>query len=111
MIGLRSYELQQQVSGGDLAAGFDEDVGDFAVPFGVDRRFHFHGFEGQKFLAFLDRVARLNGDGDDHAGHGGSDLVGVGGVRFDGELLGRLQRAIDDSHVARLAVEFKEDRA
>ncbi len=42
---LPSLERHQQVTGGDLDAAFDEDLGDLAIAVGGDVGFHFHGFQ------------------------------------------------------------------
>ncbi len=62
-------------------------------------------------MSLDDSIPCLDGDADDHAGHGGRDMGRVGEVRFDVGYRRRLQRPVNHFDFARLAIELKEDRS
>jgi hypothetical protein len=50
---------------------------------GGDGVFHFHRFQNQQRRAFVDLLAGLGEQGDDLAGHRGSQAAAVGAAGFD----------------------------
>ena len=53
------FQFDQQILGVDLACGLNVDGLDDRVTFGVDAGFHFHGFDGQQQITFLDLLTGL----------------------------------------------------
>lgn len=94
-----------------MFAVFEEDFFDCSAGGGGDGGEHFHGFEDDEFVAFGDGVSGGDGNLGDHAGEGGGDVVGVGGVGFlvDGDFFA--EALVDDGGFARHAVELVEEGA
>src|SRR3990170_1604319 len=69
-----SLEGEQHVAVGNGLAGCRLDTGDNAVAWRANRAFHLHCLERAQLLTEIDRVAGLDRDVQDVAGHGRFDL-------------------------------------
>ena len=72
-------KLHDDLVDGQAVAGCDGDLADHRAFFGLEDVFHLHGLDDGERLARLDRIALVDGDGDDEAGHGAEQQVrGIG---------------------------------
>lgn len=105
------HQLDHQIFAFEGVADFDEDFLHGAVAGGCDGGEHFHRLEGEQGVAFFDFVTDADGKTRDHAGHGGGDLIGIGGVAFGPRGAGLDGALVVDLHVAWVAIEFENRSA
>jgi len=92
-----------------LIAGFDEDFFDFAVLICINAGFHFHGFQRQQYVAFLDLITDLDVHGDNGTRHGCCHLTRCTSCdRACGTVSGGM--SVLNNHISRLPVQLKEHR-
>src|SRR5260370_3888397 len=82
---LRGLNLDQHLPRGNNLARLDQDSFYHTIHVGSNSLLHFHGFEGNKWIPYLDRLAFRNQDTQHLAGHrrvGGLLRSGAGTSRI-----------------------------